>query len=405
MDDIRTLTQSVRKGSTPMGEYLWQKKNWSNILVLAGDPYSKAHLVANMLSGLNAEYLSIVVQIEARPITISILAMEVDFLAIVVVLGDFVEEDAPIQLDHLFSPEVLGSDVWFVDSGASNHITSDGASINQKQPYGGKETVTGSLNNYQTPPPVIIHNSSWSNLPVTTFDTTDSSKPGPINPTATAFSEASPSSPQVHSPYIGSYSANNSLISGHPGEEYDGHFDDHFEFGPFDDFVIEPTTTEHVPETDPAALDSEPDLEPQPTLATTLQPTYLWALAHVAAEISWIESLLKELKFPLLLPSITWCDNISASALASNPVFHARTKHIEIEYDGRAGGTGDKKTLEVDAVIGADGANSRVAKSIGAVIMNTPLPFRTVTYKGDIKKFQLATRNRAKDKILGRKII
>uniref|UniRef100_A0A803P9G2 FAD/NAD(P)-binding domain-containing protein n=1 Tax=Cannabis sativa TaxID=3483 RepID=A0A803P9G2_CANSA len=36
------------------------------------------------------------------------------------------------------------------------------------------------------------------------------------------------------------------------------------------------------------------------------------------------------------------------------------------EYDGRAGGTGDKKTLEVDAVIGADGANSRVAKSIGA---------------------------------------
>lgn len=36
------------------------------------------------------------------------------------------------------------------------------------------------------------------------------------------------------------------------------------------------------------------------------------------------------------------------------------------EYDGKVGGVGVRKTLEVDAVIGADGANSRVAKSIGA---------------------------------------
>ncbi|OMP05410.1 geranylgeranyl diphosphate reductase, chloroplastic-like protein [Corchorus olitorius] len=36
------------------------------------------------------------------------------------------------------------------------------------------------------------------------------------------------------------------------------------------------------------------------------------------------------------------------------------------EYDGRKGAVGEKATLEVDAVIGADGANSRVAKAIGA---------------------------------------
>ncbi|KAM6562061.1 hypothetical protein CsatB_022059 [Cannabis sativa] len=55
------------------------------------------------------------------------------------------------------------------------------------------------------------------------------------------------------------------------------------------------------------------------------------ALALVTAEITWIESLLNELSFPLPGTSITWCDNLSASALASNPVYHARTKHIELD--------------------------------------------------------------------------
>ena len=35
-------------------------------------------------------------------------------------------------------------------------------------------------------------------------------------------------------------------------------------------------------------------------------------------------------------------------------------------YDRKIGGVGEKRTFEVDAVIGADGANSRVAKSIDA---------------------------------------
>ncbi|XP_030477943.1 uncharacterized protein LOC115694979 [Cannabis sativa] len=66
MDDTRTLIQTTRKGATPMVEYLKQKKMWSDSLALAGDPYPEAHLISNVTSGLDAQYLAIVVQIEAR---------------------------------------------------------------------------------------------------------------------------------------------------------------------------------------------------------------------------------------------------------------------------------------------------------------------------------------------------
>jgi hypothetical protein len=55
------------------------------------------------------------------------------------------------------------------------------------------------------------------------------------------------------------------------------------------------------------------------------------ALADLTAEITWIRSLLNELKLPLSRKPILWCDNLSAKALASNPIMHARSKHIEID--------------------------------------------------------------------------
>ncbi|KAK9119244.1 LOW QUALITY PROTEIN: hypothetical protein Scep_017337 [Stephania cephalantha] len=123
------------------------------------------------------------------------------------------------------------------------------------------------------------------------------------------------------------------------------------------------------------------------------------------------------------------------------------TLHYNL-YDGSSSGA--KQSLSVDAVIGADGANSRVAKSIDAGDYEYAIAFQerikipkskmvyyenlaemyvgddvspdfygwvfpkcdhvavgtgTVTHKGDIKKFQAATRNRAKEKIEGGRII
>jgi hypothetical protein len=56
------------------------------------------------------------------------------------------------------------------------------------------------------------------------------------------------------------------------------------------------------------------------------------SLAITTAEVFWLRMLFKELKVFLPVAPILWCDNISALALASNPVYHARTKHIEVDY-------------------------------------------------------------------------
>ncbi|XP_062120374.1 uncharacterized mitochondrial protein AtMg00810-like [Humulus lupulus] len=55
------------------------------------------------------------------------------------------------------------------------------------------------------------------------------------------------------------------------------------------------------------------------------------ALAQLAAEITWLQELFKEMRFTLPAAPTIWCDNMSASALAANPVYHARTKHIELD--------------------------------------------------------------------------
>jgi histone deacetylase 1/2 len=56
------------------------------------------------------------------------------------------------------------------------------------------------------------------------------------------------------------------------------------------------------------------------------------AVANATAEVIWIEALLKELGVRQRSPPVLWCDNIGATYLSTNPVFHARTKHIEIDF-------------------------------------------------------------------------
>jgi hypothetical protein len=56
------------------------------------------------------------------------------------------------------------------------------------------------------------------------------------------------------------------------------------------------------------------------------------ALANATAELIWIQSLLQELGISHPRPPVLLCDNIGATYLSSNPVFHGRMKHIEVDY-------------------------------------------------------------------------
>jgi histone deacetylase 1/2 len=56
------------------------------------------------------------------------------------------------------------------------------------------------------------------------------------------------------------------------------------------------------------------------------------ALANDTTEVMWIQTLLMELGVRAPRAAKLWCDNLGAKYLSANPVFHSRTKHIEVDY-------------------------------------------------------------------------
>jgi hypothetical protein len=55
-------------------------------------------------------------------------------------------------------------------------------------------------------------------------------------------------------------------------------------------------------------------------------------MADATAELMWVQTILQELLVPHSRNARLWCHNMGAKYLASNPIFHGRMKHVDVDY-------------------------------------------------------------------------
>jgi hypothetical protein len=70
----------------------------------------------------------------------------------------------------------------------------------------------------------------------------------------------------------------------------------------------------------------------RPTVSRSSTEVEYKSIANATTEIMWVQMMLQELGIPHSLVATLWCDNLGATYLSANPVFHTRTKHIEVDY-------------------------------------------------------------------------
>jgi hypothetical protein len=124
------------------------------------------------------------------------------------------------------------------------------------------------------------------------------------------------------------------------------------------------------------------------------------AIANASAELVWIQTLLGELGVTSPRPPILHCDNIGATYLTSNPLYYARTKHIEIDYYFVRGMVA-AKALDICFISGKDQLAVILTKPMAAAHfiilksnLNVQLP--TSSLRGRIGSHDSSTNDRAK---------
>lgn len=69
----------------------------------------------------------------------------------------------------------------------------------------------------------------------------------------------------------------------------------------------------------------------QATISRSSTEAEYRAMATLATELTWLQHLYKDLQLDISTSTVMYCDNKSAVHIATNPTFHERTKHIEID--------------------------------------------------------------------------
>jgi hypothetical protein len=55
-------------------------------------------------------------------------------------------------------------------------------------------------------------------------------------------------------------------------------------------------------------------------------------MAACSCELTWLFSLLRDFHIDHSHPVLLFCNSKAALHIAANPIFHERTKHIDIDY-------------------------------------------------------------------------
>ena len=69
----------------------------------------------------------------------------------------------------------------------------------------------------------------------------------------------------------------------------------------------------------------------QPTVSRSSAEAEYRAMGMLTAELLWIKGLLKDLGVVMTQPMSVFCDSQVAIHISANPVFHERTKHVEVD--------------------------------------------------------------------------
>ncbi len=107
-------------------------------------------------------------------------------------------------------------------------------------------------------------------------------------------------------------------------------------------------------------------------------------MASATSELIWLKCLLRDLTVDHSSPVQLFCDNQAALHIAANPVYHERTKHIEIDchFVREKLKSGDITTHHVPS-------NSQLADLLTKVL--SIQQFQQLTSKLNIKSLHVST--------------